>query len=103
VEIRVLWQWPDHTPPYTFVVRLNPALEASERGGATVVIRKDQYDLVMNVLNELHPVGVEVSTQIIREHVVELGDSLLDVFPGYTFPDFRIRGAQPSIVPIGQD
>ncbi len=99
----MLWQWPDHTPPYTFVVRLNPALEASERGGATVVIRKDQYDLVMNVLNELHPVGVEVSTQIIREHVVELGDSLLDVFPGYTFPDFRIRGAQPSIVPIGQD
>ena len=103
VGVHALWQWPDRTPPYTFEVRLSPALEAREQGGATVIIRKDQYDLVMNVLNELHPVGVEVSTQIIREHVVELGESLLGVFPGYTFPDFRARGPQPSIVPIGQD
>jgi YVTN family beta-propeller protein len=103
VGVRALWQWPDHTPPYTFEVRLNPALEARERAGTTVVIRKDQYDLVMNVLNELHPIGVEVSTRIIREHVVELGESLLDVFPGYTFPDFRARGSPPPTVPIGQD
>jgi hypothetical protein len=103
VAVRALWQWPDHTPPYTFEVRLSPALEALERGGATVIIRKDQYDLVMNMLNTLHPIGVEVSTRIIREHVVELGASLLDVFPGYTFPDFRVRGPRPSIVPIGQD
>jgi YVTN family beta-propeller protein len=103
VDVHALWQWPDHTPPYTFEVRLNPALEAREQGGGTVIIRKDQYDLVMNVLNELHPIGVEVSTQIIREHVVELGESLIGVFPGYTFPDFRARGPQPSIVPIGQE
>ena len=103
VGVRALWQWPDHTPPYTFEVRLNPELEARERAGAAVVIRKDQYDLVMNVLNELHPIGVEVSTRIIREHVVELGESLLDVFPGYTFPDFRARGSPPPTVPIGQD
>jgi YVTN family beta-propeller protein len=103
VAVRALWQWPDHTPPYSFEVRLSPALEALEHGGATVIIRKDQYDLVMNVLNTLHPIGVEVSTRIIREHVVELGASLLDVFPGYTFPDFRVPGPRPSIVPIGQD
>jgi YVTN family beta-propeller protein len=103
VAVRALWQGSDHTPPYTFEVRLSPALEELERGGGTVIIRKDQYDLVMNVLNTLHPIGVEVSTRIVREHVVELGASLLDVFPGYTFPDFRVRGPRPVSVPIGLD
>jgi hypothetical protein len=65
------------------------------------VIRKDQYDLLMNMLNELHPVGVEVSTRIVREHVIELRESLLDVFPGYTFPDFRLRSPRPPIKSIG--
>jgi YVTN family beta-propeller protein len=99
--VRAAYLWPDHTPPYTFVVRLHPQLVALEQAGTPVVIRKDQYDLVMNMLNELHPIGVEVNTRIVRQHVVELRDSLLDVFPGYTFPDFRLRTTRPPITPIG--
>jgi YVTN family beta-propeller protein len=76
--------------PYTFDVRLNPALEAS-----TAVLRKDQYDRVMNVLNAFHPLGVEVSTRSLRDRVVEIRDGLLDAFPGYTFPNFRSRGSIP--------
>jgi YVTN family beta-propeller protein len=101
--IRAVYQWPDHTPPYTFQVGLNPQLRALEQGGIRVVIRKDQYDLIMNVLNELHPVGVEVDTRIVREHVLELRDSLLDLFPPYTYPDFRARVPRPPTVPIGLD
>jgi DNA-binding beta-propeller fold protein YncE len=101
--VHVAYLWRDHTPPYSFQVRLNPELVALEQAGTPVVIRKDHYDLVMNVLNELHPIGVEVDTRIVREHVVELRDSLLDVFPGYTFPRFRLRGTRPAITPIGTD
>jgi YVTN family beta-propeller protein len=89
LRIEAGYQWPDHTPPYTFIVRLAPELAGTE-----VVIRKDQYDLIMNVLSELHPVGVEVDTSIVREHVVEIRESLMDVFPGHTFPDFRIPGGR---------
>ncbi|MEJ3748624.1 LamG-like jellyroll fold domain-containing protein [Actinomycetes bacterium KLBMP 9797] len=97
LQVQAMYRWPDHTPPYAFTVRLSPALEALETAGTEVVIRKDQYDLIMNVLSELHPVGVEVDTRVIREHVVEIRESLLDVFPGHTFPDFRTRGPRPPI------
>lgn len=76
--------------PYQFAVRLNPNLE----GQAGVTIRKDQYDLVMNVLNWFHPLGVEVRTDRLRAHVVELAE-LGDLVPGYTFPVFRSPGVLP--------
>lgn len=80
--------------PYQFAVRLNPALEAQPG----VVIRKDQYDLVMNVLNWFCPIGVEVSTVRLREHVVELGDLLAgDLFPGYTYPVYHTLGLPPPV------
>jgi hypothetical protein len=64
-----------------------------------VTVRKDQYDLVMNVLNALHPIGVEVDTRALRERVVELrGDVLRGVVPGFTFPDFRARDASPALL-----
>ncbi|HET8643495.1 MAG TPA: LamG-like jellyroll fold domain-containing protein, partial [Pseudonocardiaceae bacterium] len=44
-------------PPFTFQVRLRPELDTPE-----TVISKDQFDLIMNILNALHPVGVEVFT-----------------------------------------
>lgn len=91
LEVQAVYQWPGDTPPYIFAVRLDEALDDD------VVIRKDQYDLIMNVLSELHPIGVEVDTRAVRERVVEVRDALLDVFPGYTFPDFRIRGPRPPI------
>ncbi len=82
-------------PPYTVQIRLHPQLEALERAGAPVVIRKDQYDLVMNVLSELHPLGVEIDTRVIREHVLELRAGLLEAFPAYTYPTYR--GRRPAL------
>jgi hypothetical protein len=73
------------TPPYTFEIRLNPALEA-----AKAIVPKPEYDLIMNILHYFHPLGVEVLTRRLREHVVEVRDNLLNAFPGYTFPDFRV-------------
>jgi hypothetical protein len=70
--------------PYTFDVKLKPALDVP-----ATIIAKPQYDLIMNILNYFHPIGVEVTTRKIREHVVEVRDNLLNAFPGYTYPDFR--------------
>lgn len=81
----------DHGPPYTFEVLLKPALDRPR-----TLIRKDQYDLLMNVLNLLHPIGVEVRTQRIREHVLEVREGLLEAFPDYTYPNFRVSGPAPA-------
>jgi hypothetical protein len=78
----------DHLLPYQFEVRLAPPLDADP----SVTLSKDQYDLVMNLLNWFHPVGVEVRTNRLRAHVVELGTSVADLVPGYTFPAFRSPG-----------
>lgn len=76
--------------PYTFQVRLRPELDT-----AKTVITKDQHDLIMNILNVLHPVGVEVNTAAIRAHVVELQGDLSQANPDYTYPRFRVRGPLP--------
>jgi hypothetical protein len=70
--------------PYTFEVRLKPALEA-----ANAVVSKPQYDLVMNILNYFHPIGVEVLTGRLRKSVVEIEQDPLKAFPAYTYPHFR--------------
>jgi hypothetical protein len=87
---------PRATPPFTFEVRLKDALQTDP----AVVIRKEQYDLVMNILNAFHPVGVEVVTQAIREKVVEVRENLIEVFPQYTYPNFRARGPDPRPVDV---
>jgi hypothetical protein len=84
---------PRTTAPYTFEVRLTDTLQHDPN----VVISKEQYDLVMNVLNAFHPVGVEVITQAIREKVIEVREGLIEVFPAYTFPEFRVRGPNPAL------
>jgi DNA-binding beta-propeller fold protein YncE len=71
--------------PYTFEVRLKPALET-----AGAIITKAQYDLIMNALNAFHPIGVEVITRAIRERVIEVRQGLLSAFPDYTYPNFRV-------------
>lgn len=73
--------------PYTFEVRLKPALEA-----AASIITKAQYDLIMNALNTFHPIGVEVITEAVRERVIEIREGLLSAFPDYTYPHFHVRG-----------
>ena len=80
----------DNPAPYTVEVRLNPTLEA-----ANAIIRKEQYDLVMNLLNTFHPIGVEVITRALRAHVVELQGNVLEANPDYTYPKFRVRGPAP--------
>lgn len=83
---------PNNTAPYTFDVRLKPALE----GSSTTIIRKEQYDLIMNILNAFHPIGVEVTTRIIRDRVIEVKGQLRNAFPDYTYPNFRVRGPLPQ-------
>ncbi|MEV7393446.1 LamG domain-containing protein [Streptomyces sp. NPDC091215] len=78
--------------PYTFQVRLRPELDIP-----ATVITKDQFDLIMNVLNVLHPIGVEVNTAAIRAHVIEVGDST-QINPDFTYPKFRVRGPLPPQV-----
>ncbi|MEV4559234.1 LamG-like jellyroll fold domain-containing protein [Kitasatospora sp. NPDC049285] len=103
VRVRAVLQLSDATPPYTFRVEPSPALQAVEQGGGRFVISKDQYDLAMNVLNHLCPIGVEVDTALIRSHVPELQAALLDPFPPYTYPDFRARGPRPPGWTYGLD
>ncbi|MFN2496350.1 MAG: LamG-like jellyroll fold domain-containing protein [Pseudonocardiaceae bacterium] len=80
----------DLPAPYTFRVGLR-----SELDNPATVISKDQYDLILNILNALHPVGIEVNTQIIREHTVEVRGNLAETNPDFTFPKFRVRSALP--------
>jgi hypothetical protein len=75
--------------PYTFEVRVKNTLPNS------VVIRKEQYDLIMNILNAFHPIGVEVLTADIRRRVLEVKAGLLEVLPEYTYPNFRLRARPP--------
>ncbi|WP_428925821.1 LamG-like jellyroll fold domain-containing protein [Marinibacterium sp. SX1] len=77
---------PEGTQPFTYAVRLNPALEAA---GAN--IPKDVYDFVMNVLTHFSPIGIAIDTTGLRAHVAELTGQTLSQLPRYTFPDFKDR------------
>ncbi|WP_433634303.1 LamG-like jellyroll fold domain-containing protein [Nocardia sp. CA-120079] len=81
-------------PPYTVQIGLDQSLLDGESTGTPVVIRRDQYERIMNVINELHPIGVEFETRVIREHVLELKAGQLEIFPAYTYPTYRLRGQQ---------
>ncbi|MGX1779383.1 LamG-like jellyroll fold domain-containing protein [Nocardia brasiliensis] len=81
-------------PPYTVRIGLDQRLLDGEAAGRPVVLRRDQYERIMNVVNELHPIGVEFETRVIREHVPELKAGQLEIFPAYTYPTYRLRGQQ---------
>jgi len=100
VLLSATYLWPDDSPPRTFRVGFSQAIHDQEAAGAKVLLRKDDYDLVMNVLNVLHPAGVEVNTSELRAHVAELS-GVLDLFPAYTYPDFRARRSPPAVCPTG--
>jgi hypothetical protein len=84
LNVTFLEQDAQSTFPYTFEIRLKDALNLQQ-----TIIAKHQYDLLMNILSYFRPIGVEIITGNIREHVVEVKDNLLNAFPGYTYPDFR--------------
>jgi hypothetical protein len=70
--------------PYTFELRLKPTLDVPATN-----IPKDQYDIIMNVLDAFHPIGVEVRTDQIRQHVREIVQDPTKAFPAYSFSNFR--------------
>jgi hypothetical protein len=74
-----------HAAPYTFEIRLKPALDVP-----ATVIPKAQYDIIMNVLDAFHPIGIEVITDNIRTHVREIEQDPTKAFPAYSFPNFRL-------------
>jgi hypothetical protein len=82
----------DLPAPYTFRVGLRPELDHVD-----TVITKDQYDLILNILNVLHPVGIEVGTQLIRDHTVEVRGDLNAANPDFTYPKFRVRSVLPPL------
>lgn len=108
VLVRALYVLQDQVPPHTFAVKLKPALA----NDSATVIRKDQYDRIMNVLSVFHPIGVEVITHAIRDRVdIEVitqvtrdgvikgrNNQLLNFFPNYFYPNFRMRGILPHHV-----
>ena len=75
---------PARAAPYTFEVALKPALDVP-----ATLIPKPQYDIVMNVLDAFHPIGVEVRTDRLRAHVREVEQDPTKAFPAYSFPGFR--------------
>jgi hypothetical protein len=76
---------PSLAAPYSFEIRLKPALDVPATN-----IPKAQYDIIMNVLDAFHPIGVEVRTDNIRQHVKEIEQDPTKAFPGYSFPNFRL-------------
>ncbi|MFI9328832.1 hypothetical protein ACIGZJ_14940 [Kitasatospora sp. NPDC052868] len=83
--------------PYQCEVRLAADLD----GDRDVLISKDRYDLVLNILNWFHPIGVEFRTDRLRAHVRELsGDAAdTDLLPAYTFPTYHRSDELPSRSP----
>lgn len=103
LQVRAVYRWPDAPGPHTVRVGLAQELLDREAAGEKIVIQRDQFDLVMNVLNHLCPVGVEVDTRAVRDRVVELRAGLSEAFPPYTYPDFRARGPRPPAFRFGAD
>ena len=70
--------------PFALRVRLRSVVPAN------ATVSRDQWDLIMNVVHALHPLGVEVLTRDIRPRAVELaGSPSRD--PDYTYPKFRLH------------
>ncbi|UZJ33141.1 LamG-like jellyroll fold domain-containing protein [Streptomyces endophytica] len=86
--------------PYQCEVRLNQELDDT---GAE--LGKDRYDLVLNILNWFHPLGVEFRTERLRSHVREFaGTTAADLLPAYTFPTYhRADQPRPRFLPPDKD
>ncbi|AOP48602.1 LamG-like jellyroll fold domain-containing protein [Streptomyces lydicus] len=78
-------------PPYRCEVRLTEELD-----GTGAEIGKERYDLVLNILNWFHPLGVEFRTEGLRAHVRELSGSAADLLPAYTFPTYHTADRRPA-------
>ncbi|MGW4895340.1 hypothetical protein ACWEQL_24175 [Kitasatospora sp. NPDC004240] len=97
VQVRASYLPGDGLRPYQCEARLAGALDADDQ----VFLSKDRYDLVLNVLNWFHPIGVEFRTERLRSHVRELSgeEADTDVLPAYTFPTYHRPNELPSRSP----
>ncbi|MGW6915286.1 LamG-like jellyroll fold domain-containing protein [Kitasatospora sp. NPDC054939] len=97
VPVRASYLPGDGLRPYQCEVRLAGARDGDDR----VVLSKDRYDLVLNILNWFHPIGVEFRTERLRAHVRELSgeEADTDVLPAYTFPTYHRSNELPSRSP----
>ncbi|MFE9859068.1 LamG-like jellyroll fold domain-containing protein [Streptomyces sp. NPDC005780] len=82
--IRKTYLRPGGLRPYQCEIRLKPTLESG--AGA---ITKEQYDLILNILNWFHPVGVECRTDRLR-FLAGLTAGGADLFPVYTLPTYHV-------------
>ncbi|MFE5590978.1 LamG-like jellyroll fold domain-containing protein [Streptomyces sp. NPDC056549] len=85
VTIRATYLPADGLRPYQCEVRLKPALEALP--GAAIT--KEQYDLILNVLNWFHPLGVECRTDHLRA-LAGLDPEETERPRLYTFPTYHV-------------
>ncbi|GLY16392.1 hypothetical protein Kisp01_34070 [Kineosporia sp. NBRC 101677] len=76
--------------PFALQVRLRPEVPAD------ATVSRDQYELIMNVVHSLRPLGVEVLTRSLRPAVVELpgGPSRAE---DHTYPRYRLHRPVPRL------
>ncbi|MEU5915456.1 LamG-like jellyroll fold domain-containing protein [Streptomyces sp. NPDC047141] len=76
--------------PYQCEVRLKRRLKETAGG-----ITKEQYDLILNILNRFHPIGIECRTDRLRV-LAGLRADEPDLFPVYTFPTYHLADPRTS-------
>ncbi|MFE7509890.1 LamG-like jellyroll fold domain-containing protein [Streptomyces sp. NPDC057540] len=86
VTIRATYLPAEGLRPYQCEVGLKPALEASPDAAVT----KEQYDLILNVLNWFHPLGVECRTDRLRA-LAGLDPEETERPRLYTYPTYHVR------------
>ncbi|WP_393062897.1 LamG-like jellyroll fold domain-containing protein [Streptomyces sp. LN549] len=85
VSIRATYLPGEGLRPYQCEVRLKPTLESQ----AGVAVTKEQYDLILNVLNWFHPLGVECRTDRLRT-LAGLDPEEAERPRLYTFPTYHV-------------
>ncbi|MER5961469.1 LamG-like jellyroll fold domain-containing protein [Streptomyces sp. NPDC002057] len=85
VTLRATYLPAEGLRPYQCEVRLKDALESNPDAAVT----KEQYDLILNVLNWFHPVGVECRTDRLRV-LAGLDPEETERQGLYTFPTYHV-------------
>ncbi|MFE5518400.1 LamG-like jellyroll fold domain-containing protein [Streptomyces virginiae] len=75
--------------PYQCEIALRPDLERKVASLRGPVVTKEQYDLILNVLNWFHPLGVECRTERLRA-LAGIGAEEAEPLPVHTFPTYHI-------------
>ncbi|MFD3566004.1 LamG-like jellyroll fold domain-containing protein [Streptomyces sp. NPDC058667] len=79
----------DGLRPYQCEIMLKPELERKLASRSGAVVTKEQYDLILNVLNWFHPLGVECRTERLRA-LAGMGTEEAELLPVHTFPTYHV-------------